>query len=216
MYRDQDQFAVVSDAVEPQSVDPLPVRNSEDEGRLVQRAQTGNEKAFEALVNKYAAQLAKVIAHYIRDPSDADDVFQETLIRIYRALPRFRGDAGVYTWMYRIAVNTSKNYLALQARHARLRGGYPDADDQIERQRSSAELEPDETLIASELEISLNAIVRTMPADMRVVLTLRQVRGLTYREIADVLKVPLGTVRSRLSRAREYIFRRMHPNHSNE
>jgi RNA polymerase sigma-70 factor (ECF subfamily) len=183
---------------------------------LVQRAVAGNQRAFELLVLKYQRRVARLVARMVRDSDLVDDVVQETFIRAYRALHQFRGEAQFYTWLYRIAVNTAKKALVDLRRNpvmneSALRG----RDDDDETSSVSNELSSDETpetvLAAKEIGEAVNSAMEALPEDLRQAVTLREIEGLSYDEIAEVMNCPIGTVRSRIFRAREAISAKVKP-----
>lgn len=179
---------------------------------LVERVQRGDKKAFDILVSKYQHKLVKLISRYIHDHSEALDVAQDTFIKAYRALPNFRGESAFYTWLYRIAINTAKNHLVAQGRRP------PDADIQIEdAEQFAGESElreyatPERLLLKDEIEKTLFEAIEQLPEDLRTAITLRELEGLSYEEIAEAMACPIGTVRSRIFRAREAIHSRLKP-----
>ena len=183
---------------------------------LVERAQAGDKHAFEILVGKYQRKLGRLLSRFIRDQAEIEDVAQEAFIKAYRALPSFRGDSAFYTWLYRIAVNTAKKALMDMKRNPvisenALRGG----DDEDETSRLGHELISEETpetiLAAREIAEAVNAAMEALPEDLRQAVTLREIEGLTYEEIAAAMECPIGTVRSRIFRAREAISARVRP-----
>ncbi|MBL4852103.1 MAG: RNA polymerase sigma factor RpoE [Gammaproteobacteria bacterium] len=177
---------------------------------LVERVKQGDKKAFDALVLKYQHRLIKLISGYIRDQSEVHDVAQESFIKAYRALPNFRGDSAFYTWLYRIAINTAKNYLVSQKRKPRMM----DIDDEaLSGLHSRPELHdiatPERLLQRDEVEKTIFSAIEELPEDLRVAVTLRELEGLSYEEIAQAMECPIGTVRSRIFRARESINNRL-------
>ncbi|MDD0838501.1 RNA polymerase sigma factor RpoE [Curvibacter sp. HBC61] len=183
---------------------------------LVQRTVAGDQRAFELLVIKYQRRVARLVARMVRDADLVDDVVQETFIRAYRALHQFRGDAQFYTWLYRIAVNTAKKALVDLRRNpvmneSALRG----RDEEDETSRVENELSTDETpetvLAAKEIGAAVNAAMEALPEDLRHAVTLREIEGLSYEDIAEVMNCPIGTVRSRIFRAREAISAKVKP-----
>ncbi len=186
-------------------------RNTADE-ILVEKVKRGDKKAFDALVLKYQGRITNLVSRYIRDPGDACDVVQETFIKAYRALPGFRGDSAFYTWLYRIASNTAKNYLASANR--RLTDAAIDFNDaeQIEVGDTLKEqTTPERLLLTHELQQAIIAAIEGLPADLRTAVTLREIDGLSYEEIATVMECPVGTVRSRIFRAREAVDKQIKP-----
>ncbi len=179
---------------------------------LVERVQRGDKKAFDILVAKYQHKIVKLISRYIRDQSEVWDVAQDTFIKAYRALPKFRGDSAFYTWLYRIAINTAKNYLVAQGR----RPTDIDIDIQDAEQFESASdlrdnATPERLLLKDEIERTVFEAIEQLPEDLRTAITLRELEGLSYEEIAEAMACPIGTVRSRIFRAREAIQSRLKP-----
>ena len=179
---------------------------------LVERVQRGDKRAFDVLVLKYQHKLVKLVSRYVRDPSEVMDVVQEAFIKAYRALPSFRGESAFYTWIYRIAINTAKNYLVAQGRRP------PDGDidsgdvDQIEGETELKDnATPERLLLRDEIEETVMDAIAQLPEDLRVAITLRELEGLSYEEIAEAMDCPVGTVRSRIFRAREAINNRLQP-----
>ncbi|WP_417579455.1 RNA polymerase sigma factor RpoE [Nitrincola sp.] len=173
---------------------------------LVERVQAGDKTAFDLLVKKYQHKIIGLISRYIYDHHEAMDVAQEAFIKAYRALPNFRGDSAFYTWLYRIAINTAKNYLV--ARGRRPPDTDIDADDAqyFEADSDLRQIEnPENALYRDELQRVINQVLDRLPEDLRVALTLREFEGMSYEEIAKVMDCPVGTVRSRIFRAREAI-----------
>lgn len=179
---------------------------------LVQRVQNGEKAAFDILVLKYQHKLIKLISRYIRDQSEVMDVAQESFLKAYRALPNFRGDSAFYTWLYRIAINTAKNYLVAQSRRP------PDDDvDSTEAEQYDGESDlkenatPERLLLRDEIERTVIDAIEQLPEDLRTAITLRELEGLSYEDIAVAMDCPIGTVRSRIFRAREAINKRLEP-----
>lgn len=178
--------------------------------QLVDRVKKGDKKAFDALVLKYQHRVIKLISRYVRDSSEVLDVAQEAFLKAYRALPSFRGDSQFYTWLYRIAINTAKNYLVSQGRRP------PTTDIEVldaEQFEGSSELKetatPEEFLLKDEVEKTVLEAMESLPDDLRTAITLREIDGLSYEEIAEAMGCPVGTVRSRIFRAREVIQTRL-------
>jgi RNA polymerase sigma-70 factor, ECF subfamily len=179
---------------------------------LIREVQKGNKQAFDALVLKYQYKIFKLVARYVSDPSEVLDVAQETFIKAYRGLTKFRGDSAFYTWLYRIAINTAKNYVISQGRRL------PDIDfeiSDIEQFISKNNIKeystPERLLICDEIERILFDVIDDLPGELRTAIMLREMEGLTYDEIAVVMGCPVGTVRSRIFRAREAIEKKVHP-----
>lgn len=181
--------------------------------QLVERAQRGDKHAFELLVAKYQRRLARLISRFVRDAAEVEDVTQEAFIKAYRALPAFRGESAFYTWLYRIGINTAKNYLVALGRR-------PSTSSMIETEDSD-EFEavdllqdmntPENELMSKEVVGVVNDTLQKLPEDLRTALTLREIEGLSYEEIAEMMNCPIGTVRSRIFRAREAIAEKLRP-----
>ncbi len=178
---------------------------------LVHRVQKGDKGAFDLLVLKYQHKVVKLVMRYVRSQADAEDIAQDAFIKAYRALPRFRGDSAFYTWLYRIAINTAKNALATRQRspveYSLDRAG-PDADsdapyDLQGRMKDSAT--PEALAMTEEIRSTVNAAIQALPEDLRTAIVLRELDGLSYEDIAATMECPVGTVRSRIFRAREAI-----------
>ncbi len=172
--------------------------------QLVRRAQRGDRRAFEFLMLKYQQRITHLVNRIILNSEDSLDVTQEIFIRAYRALPGFRGTSAFYTWLYRIAVNTSRNYLSTQSRRLSVVG----LPDRLEQSTESSTLKeesmtPEHILLSRELEEIINTAFRNLPENLRAALSLREIDGLGYEEIAQAMSCPIGTVRSRIFRARE-------------
>lgn len=185
---------------------------AETDQQLVKRVQAGDKVAFDVLVRKYQHKLVKMITRYVNDPSEAQDVAQETFIKAYRALPKFRGDSSFYTWIYRIGANTAKNYLVAQGR--RPPGSDIDARDAEQYGFDSSLREtdtPEGIAQRDEIERTVFEAIGNLPDDLRTAITLRELDGLSYEEIAQAMECPVGTVRSRIFRAREAIDNRIRP-----
>ncbi len=174
--------------------------------QLVARVQKGDSRAFDMLVLKYQHRIFGLISRYVHDADEVQDVAQEAFIKAYRALPRFRGDSAFYTWLYRIAINTAKNHLVSRSR--RPPGSDVDVDDAEYYASGGAlhEIEtPENALFGAELKEVVERAIRELPEDLRTAVTLREFDGLSYEDIADIMECPVGTVRSRIFRAREAI-----------
>ena len=179
---------------------------------LVQRAQAGDRRAFDLLVLRYQHRLAKLIARYVRDHSEVQDVAQESFIKAYRALPNFRGDSAFYTWLYRIAINTAKNHLVSRGR--RTLEGAVELED-AEQYSDNVELRdfatPERILLRDEIERTVIEAIDELPEDLRIAITLRELEGMSYEDISMTMDCPIGTVRSRIFRARDAINKRLEP-----
>jgi RNA polymerase sigma-70 factor (ECF subfamily) len=179
---------------------------------LVERVQRGDKKAFDLLVLKYQQRIMKVLSRYVRDPSEVQDLAQEAFIKAYRALPKFRGDSAFYTWLYRIAINTAKNYVVAQGRRP------PNADieateaEQYEGESALKEYaSPERETLRDEITETVFKAIEALPEDLKTAITLRELEGMSYEEIADAMDCPIGTVRSRIFRAREAIDHQLRP-----
>ena len=179
---------------------------------LVERVKNGDKKAFDALVIKYQSRIINLISRFVHNPHDASDVAQEAFIKAYRALPKFRGDSAFYTWLYRIAVNTAKNFLSSGLRQPFDTAVDFDEVEQIEQSDSLREqTTPEHLLLTQELQETIITAIEELPVDLRSAITLRELDGLSYEEIATVMECPVGTVRSRIFRAREAVDKRIKP-----
>ena len=181
--------------------------------QLVERAQRGDKRAFELLVLKYQRKLGRLLSRLVRDPGEVEDVTQEAFIKAYRALPNFRGESAFYTWLYRIAINTAKNYLVALGRRAPTSTEFDHEEaesfEDAEALRDSAT--PEGELLGREIAATVNKAMEALPDDLRTAITLREIEGLSYEEIASVMDCPIGTVRSRIFRAREAIAAELRP-----
>ncbi|RME35667.1 MAG: RNA polymerase sigma factor RpoE [Gammaproteobacteria bacterium] len=187
-------------------------RARESDAELVRRAQQGDKHAFDLLVLKYQHKIAKLVSRYVKDPSEALDVTQEAFIKAYRALPRFRGDSAFYTWLYRIAINTAKNYLVAQSRRPSTVDLTNQEGDQINTEDLLQETATPENLLSrDQVRETISRAIDSLPEDLKTAITLRELEGLSYDEIAKVMECPIGTVRSRIFRAREAIDKQLKP-----
>ena len=181
--------------------------------QLVLRAQSGDKQAFELLVEKYQRKLARLLSRFIRDPAEVEDVTQEAFIKAYRALPAFRGDSAFYTWLYRIGINTAKNYLMAMGRRA-------PTSTEVEAEEAEGYEEgeqlrdintPESVLLSNEIAETVNSTIEQLPEELRTAIQMREIEGMSYEDIAKVMDCPIGTVRSRIFRAREAIAERLRP-----
>jgi RNA polymerase sigma-70 factor (ECF subfamily) len=181
--------------------------------QLVERAQRGDKRAFELLVEKYQRKLARLLSRFIRDPAEVEDVTQEAFIKAYRALPAFRGDSAFYTWLYRIGINTAKNYLMAMGRRA-------PTSTEVEAEEAEGFEEgeqlrdintPESVLLSNEIAETVNSTIEALPEELRTAIQLREIEGMSYEDIAQVMNCPIGTVRSRIFRAREAIAEQLRP-----
>ena len=181
--------------------------------QLVARAQRGDKQAFELLVEKYQRKLARLLSRFIRDPAEVEDVTQEAFIKAYRALPAFRGDSAFYTWLYRIGINTAKNYLMALGRRA-------PTSTEVEAEEAEGFEEgeqlrdintPESMLLSNEIARTVNATIEQLPEELRTAIQMREIEGMSYEDIARAMDCPIGTVRSRIFRAREAIAEQLRP-----
>ena len=181
--------------------------------QLVERAQRVDKQAFELLVSKYQRKLGRLLSRFIRDPTEVEDVTQEAFIKAYRALPSFRGDSAFYTWLYRIGINTAKNYLVAMGRRAPTTTdidseeaeGFEDGDQLRDLNT------PENEMMSRQVAETVNQTLEELPEELRTAITLREIEGLSYEDIANIMNCPIGTVRSRIFRAREAIAERLRP-----
>jgi RNA polymerase sigma-70 factor (ECF subfamily) len=181
--------------------------------QLVARAQSGDKRAFELLVEKYQRKLARLLSRFIRDPAEVEDVTQEAFIKAYRALPAFRGDSAFYTWLYRIGINTAKNYLMAMGRRA-------PTSTEVEAEEAEGFEEgeqlrdintPESLLLSNEIAQTVNSTIEQLPEELRTAIQMREIEGMSYEDIAKAMNCPIGTVRSRIFRAREAIAEQLRP-----
>ena len=186
-------------------------KTSVDE-ELVARVQRGDKTAFDALVLKYQRKVANLVSRYIRDPGETLDVTQEAFIKAYRAIPNFRGESAFYTWLYRIAINTAKNFLVAQGRRPPGSDVEAEAAEQLDVGGRLKEQEtPENHLLTAEIAETVQQAIAELPDDLRTAITLRELEGLSYEEIANAMSCPIGTVRSRIFRARDAIDKKLKP-----
>lgn len=195
-----------------QAMSERPVGERQVDQALVVRVQKGDRPAFDLLVRKYQHRIAKLVSRFVSDRSEVEDVTQEAFIKAWRAIKGFRGDSAFYTWLYRIAINTAKNYLVSQGRRP------PATDIEAEEAEGTSmgvtlreNATPESHLQADEIAITVERAVARLPEDLRTAITLREIDGLSYEEIAEVMDCPIGTVRSRIFRAREAIDAELKP-----
>ncbi|WP_183738583.1 MULTISPECIES: RNA polymerase sigma factor RpoE [unclassified Janthinobacterium] len=185
----------------------------ESDQLLVERVQAGDKRAFDVLVSKYQRRLMRLVSRLVHDTAEAEDVVQETFIKAYRALRHFRGDAAFYTWLYRIGINTAKNYLVTQGRRT------PTSSDTDAEQAESFDdghrlrdnNTPESVLASKQIAATVNAAMDVLPIELRTAIVLREIEGLSYEEISEIMACPIGTVRSRIFRAREVIAEKLKP-----
>jgi RNA polymerase sigma-70 factor (ECF subfamily) len=198
-----------------ESVQPAEIKAIDSDAPLVERAVAGDKKAFELLVIKYQRRIQRLIGRMVRDVDLVEDISQETFIRAYRALAQFRGDAQFYTWLYRIAVNTAKKSLMDLKRNPTVSENSFKSDDDdetspLENELTSSET-PDAVLASKEIAQIINTALEALPEELRQAITLREIEGLSYEEISEAMNCPIGTVRSRIFRAREAISLKVKP-----
>jgi RNA polymerase sigma-70 factor (ECF subfamily) len=193
----------------------FPASEQESDSILVQRTLSGDQRAYGLLVLKYQRRVQRLIGRMVRDVDLVEDIAQETFVRAYRALHQFRGDAQFYTWLYRIAVNTSKKFLLELKHQPMVSGNFADSEEDDETSWKKSEPTTDEgpesILAAKEIAAVVNAAMDALPVDLRQAVVLREIEGLSYEEIAAAMECPVGTVRSRIFRAREAISQRVRP-----
>lgn len=181
--------------------------------QLVERVQRGDKAAFDLLVVKYQRKIFRLLSRLIRDTAEIEDVAQEAFVKAYRALPNFRGESAFYTWLYRIAINTAKNYLVSQGRRAptSTQADVEDAETFEDGDQLRDLNTPDSMLVTKQVADAVNRAIEQLPEDLRTAIVLRELEGLSYEEIAESMQCPIGTVRSRIFRAREAIALELKP-----
>ena len=181
--------------------------------QLVERAQRGDKHAFELLVSKYQRRLVRLLGRLVRDPAEVEDVAQEAFIKAYRALPSFRGDSAFYTWLYRIGINTAKNYLVALGRRAPTTTEFnsEEAEGFDEGEQLRDINTPESAMMTKEIARTVDDTMEQLPEELRNAIALREIEGLSYEDIATIMNCPIGTVRSRIFRAREAIAERLRP-----
>jgi RNA polymerase sigma-70 factor (ECF subfamily) len=187
--------------------------NREIDQALVERAQRGDQKAFGMLVEKYQRKLGRLLSRMVRDQAEVEDVVQESFIKAYRALPNFRGDSAFYTWLYRIGINTAKNYLVSMGRRPQISHDVEieDAENFEDAEELRTAETPETEMMTKEIAKTVNETMMALPDELRTAITLRELEGLSYEEIATLMNCPIGTVRSRIFRARETIAVKLRP-----
>lgn len=190
-----------------------PMGDRETDQALVERVQAGDKQAFGLLVAKYQRKLMRLITRLVRDPAEAEDVAQEAFIKAYRALPNFRGESAFYTWLYRIGVNAAKNWLIANGRRAptSTEMDSEEAEGYGENDLLRDADTPERVLMSRQIADTVNAAMASLPEELRTAVTLREIEGLSYEEIAQVMDCPIGTVRSRIFRAREAVAQKLRP-----
>jgi RNA polymerase sigma-70 factor (ECF subfamily) len=185
----------------------------EVDAELVARVQRGDKKAFELLMLKYQRKILRLLSRFVRDPGEVEDVCQEAFIKAYRALPQFRGESAFYTWLYRIAINTAKNHLVASGRRPSSPSEYENEDGEtFDETDNLSDINTPESMMASrEIAETVNAAIDALPEELRTAIVLREIEGMSYEDIAQSMGCPIGTVRSRIFRAREAIATKLRP-----
>ncbi|ARP80856.1 RNA polymerase sigma factor RpoE [Bordetella genomosp. 9] len=183
------------------------------DAELVARVQRGDKKAFDLLVLKYQRKIMRLLSRMIRDQAEIEDVAQEAFIKAYRALPQFRGDSAFYTWLYRIAINTARNWLASNGRRPSAPNAVENEDGETFNETDNlSDISTPESMVASrEIAETVNAAIQGLPEELRTAIVLREIEGMSYEDIAQSMGCPIGTVRSRIFRAREAVAARLRP-----
>ena len=180
---------------------------------LVERVQQGDKQAFGLLVSKYQRRLVRLVSRLVRDPAEVEDVVQEAFIKAYRALPGFRGESAFYTWLYRIGINAAKNYLASRGRRPPTTTEFDSEEAEVfdDAEQLRDQNTPERILMSKEIGVTVNAAMEALPEELRNAIVLREIDGLSYEEISQVMNCPIGAVRSRIFRAREAIAEKLKP-----
>jgi len=183
------------------------------DAELVARVKEGDKKAFDLLVLKYQRKIMRLLSRMIRDQAEVEDVAQEAFIKAYRALPQFRGDSAFYTWLYRIAINTARNWLASNSRRPSTPSSYENEDGETfdEMDNLTDNTTPESELASRQIAQTVNKAIEDLPEDLRTAIVLREIEGMSYEDIAQSMNCPIGTVRSRIFRAREAIATKLRP-----
>lgn len=189
-----------------------PMSEAQVDELLVERVQKGDKRAFDLLINKYQHRIISLVARYVSDPAEAMDVAQESFIKAYRAIDRFRGDSAFYTWLYRIAINTAKNWLVARKRRPPSSDiDAADAEQYDVESRLKEQGTPEHELLREEIKQTVFDTIAALPEDLRTAIMLREMEGMSYEDIATTMECPIGTVRSRIFRAREAIDEKLRP-----
>jgi RNA polymerase sigma-70 factor, ECF subfamily len=196
----------------PKPVFEIRPAKADSDQMLVERVQRGDKAAFDALVRKYQYKIIKLVSRYVHDSSEVLDVAQEAFIKAYRAMPGFRGESAFYTWLYRIAINTAKNFLVAESRRPMDHSVNPQDPDQHEMHARFKDMDtPERLLLTQEIQKTVEDAIEELPEDLRTAIILREIEGMSYEEIAQTMSCPVGTVRSRIFRAREAIDGKLRP-----
>ena len=208
-----ERIAIMSGSASQNKGGDLIPGNREIDQALVERTQRGDQKAFGMLVEKYQRKLGRLLSRMVRDQAEVEDVVQESFIKAYRALPNFRGDSAFYTWLYRIGINTAKNYLVSLGRRPQVSHDVEieDAENFEDAEELRTAETPETEMMTKEIAKTVNETVMSLPDELRTAITLREIEGLSYEEIATLMNCPIGTVRSRIFRARETIAAKLRP-----
>lgn len=186
--------------------------SADEDRQLVARVQKGDKRAFDLLVMKYQSRILALAVRFVQDSHEAQDIAQEAFIKAYRALGNFRGESAFYTWLYRIAINTAKNYLVSRNRRPPANGVDAEEAEFLDEAQSLRNVDtPEHLLLRDEIDKTVQDSISKLPEDLRVALTLREYEGLSYEDIAEVMQCPVGTVRSRIFRAREAVDKALQP-----
>lgn len=183
------------------------------DAELVARVQRGDKRAFDLLVLKYQRKIMRLLSRMVRDPSEIEDVAQETFIKAYRALPQFRGESAFYTWLYRIAINTARNWQALAARRPNtLQNVETEEGETFDRIDNLSDIgTPESMMVSRQIAETVNTAIQALPEELRTAIVLREIEGMSYEDIAQTMDCPIGTVRSRIFRARDAIAAQLRP-----
>jgi len=196
----------------PVPVTELEPGKADSDQSLVERVQRGDKGAFDLLVRKYQHKIVKLVTRYVHDSTEALDVAQEAFIKAYRAIHGFRGDSAFYTWLYRIAINTAKNHLVAEGRRPLDHGMDLQDPEQYEMQARLRDVDtPERLLLTDEIQRTVEQAIEDLPEDLRTAIVLREIEGMSYEQIAEAMSCPVGTVRSRIFRAREAIDEKLRP-----
>ncbi len=196
----------------PRPIVELEPGKADSDQALVERVQRGDKAAFDVLVRKYQHKIVKLVTRYVHDATEALDVSQEAFIKAYRAIHGFRGDSAFYTWLYRIAINTAKNHLVAEGRRPLEHGMDLQDPEQYDMQARLRDVDtPERLLLTDEIQRTVEQAIEDLPEDLRTAIVLREIEGMSYEQIAEAMSCPVGTVRSRIFRAREAIDEKLRP-----
>ena len=196
----------------PRPITELEPGKADSDQMLVERVQRGDKSAFDVLVRKYQHKIVKLVTRYVHDSTEALDVAQEAFIKAYRAIHGFRGDSAFYTWLYRIAINTAKNHLVAEGRRPLEHGMDLQDPEQYDMQARLRDVDtPERLLLTDEIQRTVEQAIAELPEDLRTAIVLREIEGMSYEQIAETMSCPVGTVRSRIFRAREAIDEKLRP-----